>query len=56
MSTETISDNSGRGQLFRYIGFFIAPAIAFYLIFFADLEPGKPQVTYTLAVAILMAF
>jgi sodium-dependent dicarboxylate transporter 2/3/5 len=45
----------GRGQLLRYVGFFAAPLIAAYLIFFTDLEPGKPAVTNTLAVAILMA-
>jgi sodium-dependent dicarboxylate transporter 2/3/5 len=26
-----------------------------FLVFFADLEPGRPEVTYTLAVALLMA-
>lgn len=42
-------------QQLRYLGFFAAPLIAAYLIFFADLEPGNPAVTNTLAVAILMA-
>lgn len=45
----------GRGQLLRYVGFFAAPLIAAYLILFSDLEPGKPAVSNTLAVAILMA-
>ncbi|MCP4313777.1 MAG: SLC13/DASS family transporter [Bacteroidetes bacterium] len=39
----------------KYIGFFLG-IIAFLGIFlFADLEPGKPEVTATLAVAVLMA-
>jgi len=33
----------------------IAPLISLSLILFADLEPGNPSVTYTLAVAVLMA-
>jgi len=44
-----------KGQLLRRIGFLAGPIIAAWLILFADLEPGKPAVTYTLAVAILMA-
>ncbi|MCB9285297.1 MAG: SLC13/DASS family transporter [Lewinellaceae bacterium] len=47
--------SSNRGQLLRYFGFFAAPVLAAYLIFFADLEPDNPAVTNTLAVAILMA-
>ncbi|MBK6902622.1 MAG: SLC13/DASS family transporter [Saprospirales bacterium] len=42
-------------QLIRRLGFFAGPLIAAFIILFADLEPGKPAVTYTLAVAILMA-
>jgi len=39
----------------KYIGFFLGIA-AFLLIFlFADLKPGKPEVTATMAVAALMA-
>jgi len=33
----------------------IAPLISVSLILFGDLEPGNPSVTYTLAIAILMA-
>ena len=41
---------------FKFIfGFILAPTIFLYLILFADLEPGRPEVTYTLAIAILMA-
>jgi len=36
-------------------GFIIGPLVFFLIIFFFDLEPGKPQVTYTLAIAFLMA-
>ena len=28
----------------------------FGIIFFVDLQPGKPEVTYTAAIALLMAF
>ena len=44
-----------KSQTLRYLGFFSGPVLAAYLILFADLEPGKPAVTYTLAVALLMA-
>jgi sodium-dependent dicarboxylate transporter 2/3/5 len=30
--------------------------VFFGIIFFVDLVPGKPEITYTLAIAILMAF
>jgi sodium-dependent dicarboxylate transporter 2/3/5 len=39
----------------RTIGFVLAPALFFYFIFFVDLDPGNPQVTFTLAIALLMA-
>ncbi|MBK7409258.1 MAG: anion permease [Saprospirales bacterium] len=55
MRNESNTDPGSGGQLLRYIGFFAAPLFAAYLIFFADLEPGNPAVTNTLAVAILMA-
>lgn len=45
----------GFGQVIRYGLFGLAPLIAGYLIIFADLDPGRPSVTYTLAVAIIMA-
>lgn len=36
-------------------GFIIAPLLFLYIVLFLDLEPGKPQVTYTLAITVLMA-
>ncbi len=39
----------------KYIGFFLGIAAFLSIILFANLEPGKPQVTATLAVAALMA-
>jgi len=39
----------------KYIGFFLGIAAFLSIFLFADLEPGKPQVTATLAVAALMA-
>ncbi len=42
-------------QIGRYAVFFAAPIIALYLVFFVELYPGKPAVTNTMAVAILMA-
>jgi sodium-dependent dicarboxylate transporter 2/3/5 len=36
-------------------GYILGPAAFLYLIFFTDLDPGKPAVTYTLAVGLLMA-
>lgn len=38
----------------KYIGFFLGIAAFLVIILFTDLEPGKPQVTATLAVAALI--
>lgn len=48
---QTNNDNS-RVKLASLI---IAPLISVSLILFADLEPGNPNVTYTFAIAVLMA-
>jgi sodium-dependent dicarboxylate transporter 2/3/5 len=41
---------------FKYIlSFFITPVLALAIVLFADLKPGEPAVTNTLAVALLMA-
>ncbi|NQU32985.1 MAG: SLC13/DASS family transporter [Bacteroidetes bacterium] len=37
------------------IGFLIAPILFVWITFFVDLEPGKPEVTYTFGIAVLMA-
>ncbi len=39
----------------KFIGFFLGIALFLVIILFLDLEPGKPEVTATLAVAALMA-
>lgn len=39
----------------KIVGYIIAPLLFLSIVLFADLEPGKPQVTYTLAIALLMA-
>ncbi len=39
----------------KYIGFFLGVMAFLGILLFADLEPGKPEVTATLAVAALMA-
>ncbi|MEN8202103.1 MAG: SLC13 family permease [Bacteroidota bacterium] len=39
----------------RFIGFFLGILAFLVILLFADLEPGKPEVTATLAVAALMA-
>ena len=39
----------------KYIGFFLGIIAFLGILIFADLEPGKPEVTATLAVAALMA-
>lgn len=44
------------GQTIKYIVFFVAPILFLYLVFFVELDPDKPIITYTLAVALLMAF
>ncbi len=39
----------------RKIFFLLAPVLFLYIVLFVDLEPGKPEITYTFAVAVLMA-
>ena len=39
----------------KWVGYVFGPILFLLIILFADLEPGKPQVTYTLAIALLMA-
>lgn len=43
------------GQKIKFGAFLGAPIIFFYLVFFVDLDKNNPAITYTLAVAILMA-
>jgi len=50
-----LENKSETGNVAKIFGFVLAPIIFFILVFFIDLEPGKPQVTYTLAIAIIMA-
>ncbi len=38
------------------LGFIIAPLLFVYIVSFVDLEPGRPEVSFTLAIALLMAF
>ena len=44
-----------KGQKARYAIFLLAPVLFLYIVFFVELDPDKPIITYTLAVAILMA-
>jgi sodium-dependent dicarboxylate transporter 2/3/5 len=47
-----------RGSSFNLrnvFGYILAPLVFLLIALFADLEPGKPAITYTLAIAILMA-
>ncbi len=39
----------------KILTFIVAPLLFIYLLFFVHLDPDNPQVTYTLAVALLMA-
>ena len=39
----------------KFIGFFLGIIAFLAILFFTDLEPGKPEVTATMAVAALMA-
>ncbi len=50
------SNISPTGQKIRYGVFIIAPILFLYLVFFVELDPDNPIITYTLAVALLMAF
>jgi len=44
-----------KGQQIKYGVFLLAPILFFYIIFFVELDPSNPFISYTLAVAILMA-
>ncbi len=46
---------SGKFGLREIIGYIIAPLLFLFIILFTDLKPGHPQVTYTFAIALLMA-
>ncbi len=46
---------STKGQKIRQFVFLLAPVLFLYIVFFVELDPKKPIITYTLAVAILMA-
>lgn len=46
---------AGIFTLKNLFAFLFAPLIFILLVFFTDLQPGMPEVTYTLAIAILMA-
>jgi len=42
-------------NILRKTVFLAAPILFLYIVFFVDLAPGKPAITYTFAVAVLMA-
>lgn len=46
---------STKGRKFSFFLFVLAPILFLYIILFVNLNPSKPIITYTLAVAILMA-
>jgi solute carrier family 13 (sodium-dependent dicarboxylate transporter), member 2/3/5 len=39
----------------KFFGFIVGPALFIWITVFLNLEPGKPAVTYTLGIAVLMA-
>ncbi|MEL4455552.1 SLC13 family permease [Lutimonas vermicola] len=43
------------GQSIKTMVFLAAPVLFFYLVFFVELDKNNPAITYTLAVALLMA-
>ena len=47
--------NNTRGQTIKNIVFLAAPVLFLYLVFFVELDKDHPAITYTLAVAVLMA-
>jgi len=49
------SNISKTGQKIKFGVFLIAPVLFLYLVFFVELDPENPKITYTLAIAILMA-
>ena len=44
-----------KGNRIKWGVFLFAPLLFLILVFGVDLEPGRPEITYTLAVALLMA-
>ena len=55
MSSKKNFLNLNKSWSLRYIVFLLAPVIAASIALFAHLDPKNPAVTYTLAVAVLMA-
>jgi len=47
--------NNSRGEKIKTIVFLAAPVLFLYLVFFVELDKDHPAITYTLAVALLMA-
>jgi len=45
----------GNKSLSQTLSLIIAPLLSLGIVLFTDLEPGKPEITYTLAIAVLMA-
>jgi sodium-dependent dicarboxylate transporter 2/3/5 len=54
MEPATVSDRAG-GVVGRRVGLWLGPALFLAIAWFADLQPGQPQVTRMAAVATLMA-
>ncbi len=48
-------DHRTLGQSIKTMVFLAAPVLFFYLVFFVELDKNNPAITYTLAVALLMA-
>jgi len=55
MKGANISGNK-KMSIKNILGYIVAPLLFVYIVSFVDLEPGKPEVTFTLAIALLMAF
>jgi len=51
-----MKNNTGaRSSKIQYLALFIAPLVSLLIILFADLDPENKKVTYTFAIALLMA-
>lgn len=47
--------NASNPRSLQRIGLYLGPAVALFLLLFTDLQPGSPNITFTAALAVLMA-
>lgn len=55
MPIESSNPSTGKVSSLQRIGLILGPLVALAIILFGDLQPGRPEITYAAALALLMA-